>query len=139
MIFILNTVSDNYYACVQIPELPEIVQGLRFYVQYRPVTRSYYSTRIIYPSSDNDTNVMFTITSLSRDTQYSIKARVEMQYASCSNYIYGNFSDPEVFQTNASREYGVNNYIIANSCLLTTWLHSLANSHFISDDLETRL
>ena len=95
---------------VQIPELPEIVQGLRFYIQYRPVTRSYYSTRIVYPSSDNDTEVMFTISSLSRDTEYSIQARVEMQYAFCSNYIYGNFSDLEMFRTNASCECNVNNH-----------------------------
>ena len=90
--------------CLQVPELPKIVQGLRFYIQYRPVTRSYSSGRYIYPSSVNDTEVTFTIESLSRDTAYSIRAQVQMRYTYCSNYIYGNFSDPEIFQTNATCE-----------------------------------
>ena len=90
--------------CIQVPELPEIVQGLRYYVQYRPTNRSYYNAQFVYPSYVNDTEVTFTIQSLSRDTAYSIQARVEMRYTHCSNYIQGNFSDPEIFRTNATRE-----------------------------------
>ena len=87
---------------MQTPELPEIVQGLRYYIQYRPVTRSYYSAQYVTPSSVNDTDIMFTIQSLSRDSEYAIQARVEMRYSSCSNYIYGNYSDPVIFRTNAT-------------------------------------
>ena len=102
--------------CLQVPELPQIVQGLRFYIQYRPVTRSYSRARYIYPSSVNDTEVMFTIESLSRDTAYSIRAQVQMRYTYCSNYIYGNFSDPEIFRTNATCECGMS---VAHQLIMT--------------------
>ena len=48
----------------------------------------------------------YTLTSLTRDTQYSIQIRVAVRNSACYYfyYTYGNYSESVSFQTNATRE-----------------------------------
>ena len=92
---------------MQAPAAPSWATYGRFTIRYRSDHQSYAQTRTYYNSSFiNDTHVKmsFTLTSLTRDTQYSIEIRAEVQNSACYYYYYtyGNYSDPVLFRTNAT-------------------------------------
>ena len=70
----------------------------------RGTTRTYN----YHPSLANYTageELSYTLTNLERDTEYNVQIRMNGVYSVCwYNYIYGNFSDPVSFRTNATRK-----------------------------------
>ena len=44
----------------------------------------------------------YVLTSLTRDTEYTIQIRVQIEYFPCSTYVSGNYSDSISFRTNAT-------------------------------------
>jgi hypothetical protein len=92
---------------IQAPAAPSWATYRRFSVRYQSDQQRYAQTRTYYNSSfinDTDVEMSFTLTSLTRDTQYSIEIRAEVQNSACRYYYYtyGNYSDPVSFRTNAT-------------------------------------
>ena len=70
-----------------------------------------YDIQVYYNSSfinDTDIEMSYTITSLRRDTQYSIQMRINVRNSACNVYAShnnGDYSDPISFRTKAARKH----------------------------------
>lgn len=69
--------------------------------------------RTSYPGSTEKKTLSYTLTSLTRDKEYTIQIRAQIRYSPCSGYVSGNYSDMVSFRTNATSELwkhiGMNN------------------------------
>ena len=92
---------------MQAPAAPSWAISGRFGIRYQSDHGGYAQYRTYYNSSfinDTDVEMSYTLTSLIRNTWYSIQIRAEVHHADCSSYTYtyGNYSDPITLQTNAT-------------------------------------
>ena len=96
--------------CTQAPAVPSWATDpdRYFTILFQPEAK--YDTQVYYNSSfinDTDVEMSYTLTSLTRDTRYSIQIRVNVRNSACNNYFdykNGNYSDPVSFQTKATRK-----------------------------------
>lgn len=81
--------------------LPSRAIGFRYQFFVNQTSSGSISYRYHYPSSNNNTRVVVTITNLLRDTEYSIQIRAQYYLRGiCSSYISGQLSDLVVYRTN---------------------------------------
>ena len=91
----------------QVPKLPASMQYLRYYISYQSqsmISPSYISFN---PSSRINSTLegsqtTYTLTSLRRDTEYSIRIRAEVRYSACTTYVAGNYSDIVTVRSNST-------------------------------------
>lgn len=82
---------------------------VRYYILYDEGL-GFTRARTFYPRSSGSSDTVekerleYTLTSLTRDTEYTIQIRVEIEYSPCSAYVSGNYSDSVSFRTNATSE-----------------------------------
>ncbi len=92
----------------QAPKRPSSVRtsDIAYAIKYYETgeERSYYPTSTYYNSSHSEGDQLsYTLTSLSRDTEYTVEIALRVSYSVCSySYVYGNYSDPVSFRTNAT-------------------------------------
>ena len=105
MVHLLCNVHCDQYSVhlyVQAPPLPDGTTTVRFRVQYD--TEGSFP-RVRYAYSRTEITVQnLTLSSLVRDTEYTIQVRAETRYRYCYSYLYGNNSEPLTVSTNATRE-----------------------------------
>ena len=94
---------------LQAPKRPSSVltSNIVYVIKYyETAEEEYYSTASYYNSSHSEGDQLsYTLTYLSRDTDYTVEVAMQVSYSVCLySYIYGNYSDPVSFQTNATRE-----------------------------------
>ena len=75
--------------------------NLRYYIAYQQDSESVTRYATVY-GNNNGRDVTYTLSPLTRDTEYTIKVRIEIRYSQCSTYVYGNYSDPVLFRTNST-------------------------------------
>lgn len=91
---------------LQVPGLPTVLESLRYYISYNAVGSG--STRAVTlragRSGGSDMRLSYTLTSLTRDTEYIIQIRAEIGYSPCTTFVSGNYSNSVSFRTNATSE-----------------------------------
>lgn len=109
---------------MQAPKRPSgmLTSSIIYMIRYGTVENlDYYSTVSYYNSSHSvGDQLSYTLTHLSRDTEYVIEIAMQVSHSACYySYIYGNYSDPVFLQTNATREqtYTQNEYYYYYSCM----------------------
>ena len=112
---------------IQVPELPSVVGNVQYYILYNAEGSSSTMARIFYPGSTEQQILTYTLTSLTRDTEYTIQIRVQIRYSPCSTYVSGNYSDSVSFRTNATSELWKqnNNY---NVMISTVGIHIITEN-----------
>ena len=91
---------------LQVPQLPSELDSLRYYITYNAEGSGSTSALTYYPGSSrgSDTRLSYTLTSLTRDTEYNVQIRVEVEYSPCTTFVSGNYSNVVSFRTNATSE-----------------------------------
>ena len=91
---------------LQVPQLPNVSETdkVRDYILYKGAARRYYPRNSGGSSTEEQEELTYTLTSLTRDTDYTIQIRVEIKFSPCVTYISGNYSDSVIFRTNATSE-----------------------------------
>ena len=94
---------------LQAPKRPSSVltSNIAYVIKYyETAEEEYYSTASYYNSSHSEGDQLsYTLLHLSRDTDYTVEVAMRVSYSVCSySYVYGNYSDPVSFQTNATRK-----------------------------------
>ena len=92
---------------MQAPTGPSWVSSRRYTIRYESAsgivrTQTYYNSS--YLNATSGVELSYTIGYLTRNTLYSIQIRADFRNSVCGyyNYIYGNYSDPISFRTNAT-------------------------------------
>ena len=90
----------------QVPQLPSLLDSVRYYISYNAEGSGSPSSRTYYPGSrrNSDMRLSYTLPSLKRDTEYTIQIRAEVEFSPCTTFVSGNYSDLVSFQTNATSE-----------------------------------
>ena len=95
------------HACTQAPKRPSDTSNIMYRIRYGTADNlDYYSTTNYYNFSHSEGDQLsYTLSYLSRDTEYIIEVAMRVGYTVCSySYVSGNYSDPVFFQTNATRK-----------------------------------
>ena len=95
----------------QIPKLPASIQYLRYYISYQSQLMTSPSYVNFNPSSRINSTLegsqtTYTLTSLTRDTEYDIRIRAEVRYSACFTYVAGNYSDIVTLRSNSTGRCG---------------------------------
>ena len=104
-----------------MPELPEFATNVRYRIKYQSELRSYPSYSNFYYGSGyrEGDRLNHTIYYLTRDTEYTIEIQAYVQYSVCYyNYVYGNYSEPVWFRTNATCELKATHQAIMTHCFI---------------------
>ena len=81
--------------------MPTNLIATRYRFRYTSDEFSFSRSRIFSVSINNqDTELTYTLTGLTRNTEYTIEMRFEGRYSECFSYLYGNYSAPVTFTTN---------------------------------------
>ena len=83
-----------------------MLDSVRYYISYKIVGSVSTRVRTFSPGSSggSDMRLSYTLTSLTRDTEYIIQIRSEIGYSPCTTFVSGNYSDLVSFRTNATSE-----------------------------------
>lgn len=107
-----RTCVTTMHTCLllQVPRLPEALQRVQFVVSYTSQFSLGTSTSFTAQRSDGSIvregdRVTFTIGSLERNTDYSIKIATNVRYSPCSTYYSGNYSETVTFRTSNTSMY----------------------------------
>ena len=106
-IIIVIHANNSYFTYeFQVPQLPSLIDSVLYYISYNAEGSGSTNVRIYFPGSRRNSAVRlsYTLTSLKRDTEYTIQIRAAVEFSPCSTYVYGNYSDLVSFQTNATSE-----------------------------------
>ena len=143
------TVNDYILYCFQVPQIPTVLESdrLRYYILYNEMARTFYPGNNGGSDSVEQEKITYsiTLTSLTRDTEYVIRIRAEVEYSPCSTFVTGNYSDSVTFRTNATSEWASiisRNYLqveVCNFCTLQKLINTVPgiigvtiNAHSIS-------
>ena len=81
--------------------IPDDLIATRYRIRYRSDEFSFSRFRFVSVSiSNRDTELTYSITGLTRNTEYTVEVRFEGRYRQCFSYLYGNYSAPVTFMTN---------------------------------------
>ena len=98
-----------------------MVDSVRYYISYQSEATDIPMATTIYTYTpggsggsdvEQDQRTYYVLTSLTRDTEYAIQIRVQLEYSPCSTYVSGNYSDSVSFRTNATSRSKCNYNII---------------------------
>ena len=86
----------------QVPKYPAAAQSLRFLISYESnVYLNPQSTTIyLFSGVQEGDTVTRTLGALTRDTEYNVQIRAQVQFSACSVSMLGAFSDVMTFRTN---------------------------------------
>ena len=112
MNFVIWFAACTYYFGyeLQVPQLPSERDSLRYQIKSSYINAeglNSISSRTYYPvgsSRGSDMRLSYTLTYLTRDTEYTIQIRAEVEYSPCTTFVSGNYSDVVSFRTNATSE-----------------------------------
>ena len=102
---ISNMLFKHTHTHTQVPKLPASMQYLRYYISYQSQSMTSPSYVNFNPSSGINSNLEgsktnYTLTSLTRDTEYDIQIRAEVRYSACTTYVAGNYSNVVTLRSN---------------------------------------
>ena len=86
----------------QVPKYSAAAQILQFLIYYKSNANLNPLSITVYPDSgaqEGDT-VTYSLGSLTRDTEYDVQIRAQIQFSACSVSMLGAFSDVMTFRTN---------------------------------------
>ena len=89
------------------PKTPDGVSSASYRIRYETEDGSILRTYSYSPPTHSaGAQLTYTLSSLFRDTEYMVQVAMRVSYSVCRySYVYGNYSDPISFRTNATCKY----------------------------------